>query len=218
MDITAIFFSCRRLQLLQKTIDGFLRFNTYPIEKMIIVNDSGDEFIHNVLKTMYPGFTLVLNGKNVGLMKSIDIGYGYVKTDYLFHCEDDWMVTKSGFMEQSLEIMNNEPLIEEVWLADYNNYPLDEEIKDINGVKYRLAKEGHENWYGFTTACGLKRKSDYVKVGPYSWIERGETIWHHERNIGLKYHELGYRTAALMDEYAINIGIGKSEYITGHEN
>lgn len=217
MEITAIFFSCRRLDILKRTVLSFWLHNSYPIKEYIIVNDSGDPDIHEYLKRSYP-CTLILHPENVGLMKSIDLGYHQIKTEYFFHCEDDWMVTKGGFIEQSLDIMLNRPDVEEVWLTQYNNYPKEDEILTANNTKYQLLKEYQDGWHGFTTACGLKRKSDYLKVGPYFKIERGETIWHFERNIGQKYHELGYRSAILMDEYAINIGIGKSEYITGYEN
>jgi hypothetical protein len=217
--ITAIFFSCRRLDLLKQTIDSFIRSDSYPLKDMIIVNDSGDSDIHHELRLSYPFCTLVLHPENVGLMKSIDLGYKHIKTEYFYHCEDDWCCNgKDGFLEQSLDIMLNNSNIEEVWLADYNNYPKDYEVLYTpNSTPFQLLKENQNGWHGFTTACGLKRKSDYLKVGFYSEIERGETIWHHERNIGLKYHNLGYRSAILLDEYVYNIGIGKSEYKLGYE-
>lgn len=229
--ITVIFFSCRRLNLLQRTVNAFITHNTYPIYEFIIVNDSTDSFIHERLRQLYPDFTLVLNKENVGLFKSIDLGYAHVKTEYLFHCEDDWMVTKDGFLPKSLWIMQNNPMVEEVWLKDYNNHPMDDCIYDVYGLKYKLASqnvnkgfEGYdEGWHGFATACSLKRLSDYRKVAPYSDIEyRGSwkkpTIWHREYAIGLEYYKLGYRTAVLIDdEYATNIGIGQSEYKTGNE-
>lgn len=216
--VTAIFFSCRRLDILRYTVNSFIKSNTYPIHELIIVNDSGNEQLHERLREEYPYYTLVLHPENVGLMKSIDLGYQHIETDYFFHCEDDWsFIGKGGFIEESLAIMQNRPDIEEVWLDDYNDYPIDPELYEINGVKYKLLNEGFEGWYGFTTACGLKRMSDYNKVGPYYEIDRGLTIWHHERNIGNKYHELGYRSAILMDKYVINIGVGNSEYKTGFE-
>lgn len=230
--VTVIFFSCRRLNLLERTIGHFLQLNTYPIQELIIVNDSGDKNTHDYLKRAYGHHTLVLNEGNVGLMKSIDLGYAHIKTNYFFHSEDDWMVTRGGFIEKSLEIMLDEPDIEEVWLADYNNHPIAPEIYNIHGVKYGLVSENvnryidgyDEGWHGFTTACGLKRLSDYHKVAPYSEInykgswKKKPTIWHKEYAIGLAYHNLGYRTAVLIDTvYAENIGIGQSEYKTGDE-
>jgi hypothetical protein len=216
--VTAIWFSCRRLQLLQRSIEVFMSANTYPIEKYIIVNDSGDKFIHKILETMYPGFDLVLNSENVGLMKSIDIGYSHINTEYFFHSEDDWCCNgKGGFIEKSWEVMNKHDNIENVWLADMNNHPIENEVHNANGVAFRMVMTDKDGWHGFSTACGLKRMSAYKQVGPYSNIPRGDTIWHYERNIGQKYYDLGYRSAILLDEYIFNIGHGLSEYVSGKE-
>ena len=223
--ISVIFFSCRRLHLLEKTIKAFVSINTYPMAAHIIVNDSGDPAIHAILKQKYPDFTLILHKENMGLIKSVDIGYSHIKTNYFFHCEDDWMVTKD-FIKDSLTIMEARPDIEEVWLADYNNNPLDPDILKAGDVPYKLLIENYQKgmngyndfaWHGFTTACGLKRLSDYKKVAPYADIPWEGTIWHREQAIGERYHDLGYRSACLMDERAVNIGYGQSEYVTGNE-
>lgn len=230
--VTAIFFSCRRLNLLKRTFDAFMKINTYPIFEYIIVNDSGNVAIHEQLKREYPDVTLVLNKENVGLMKSIDLGYSHVRTNYFFHSEDDWMMTEDGAIKQSLAIMLSHPEIEEVWLQPIlNKHPTDPQIYESDGVQYRLASEDvykgfegyDEGWHGFTTACSLKRMNDYLRVAPYANIKytgswKSATIWHREYAIGLEYHKLGYRTAVLLDKnYAVNIGIGQSEYKTGNE-
>jgi hypothetical protein len=224
-DLTVIFFSCRRLDLLYKSVRAFVEINKYPYVDFIIVNDSGDQDIHRQLKETYINATFVLNHENYGLIKSIDIGYSYIKTEYFFHCEDDWCVTKPGFIESSLEIMKD-PKIEEVWLQDYNGHPLEPEILKAGDVSYKLVCDNYQKgmngyndfaWHGFTTACGLKRMSDYRKVGPYEDIPWRGTIWHREQAIGERYHDLGYRSACLLEDYAENIGYGRSEYITGHE-
>jgi hypothetical protein len=224
-DLTVIFFSCRRLDLLYRSVKAFIEINKYPYVDFIIVNDSGDKKIHDELKQVYQGATFVLNEKNIGLIASVDEGYKHIKTEYFFHCEDDWMIVRSGFIEQSLEIMKD-PKIEEVWLADYNNHPLEPEILKAGDVSYKLACDNYQKglngfndfaWHGFTTACGVKRLSDYKKVAPYSEITWQGTIWHREQAIGERYHDLGYKTACLQGEYAVNIGHGRSEYVTGME-
>lgn len=229
-EITAIFFSCRRLNLLYQTIKSFIDANTYPIYEYIIVNDSGDEKIHEQLKKTYENVTFVFNEENVGLMKSIDLGYQHIKTELFFHDEDDWAFNgKKGFIEQSMAIMDQDYKIEEVWFADYNQHPLDLTVyvtPDPLVTGFKLASENYQKglngfndfaWHGFTTACALKRISDYNKVKPYADIPWQGTIWHREQAIGEKYHELGYRTACLLEDYVTNIGYGQSEYKSGYE-
>lgn len=231
--ITVIFFSCNRLHLLKQTVSAFIKFNTYPVSEFIIVNDSANESIHKELKKLFPSFTLVLNSQNVGLFKSIDLGLSHVKTNYYFLCEDDWKIVKSGFMEKSLSIMCGRHDIEEVWLSDYSKHPLEKTVQIINGTKYVLAQDDYYyeagfiyGWHGFTTACALKRMSDYNRVGKYGdiverWLSdksHNSSIWHREHAVGYEYRKLGYRTAVLIDdEYAINIGFGQNEYKTGNE-
>jgi len=201
--VTVIFFSCRRLALLDRVIRAFVGLNTYPnVGTHIIVNDSGDPKIHDELRRKYEDFTLVLNKENIGLIKSVDIGYSYITTDYFFHLEDDWLITKEGFIERSLDIMNERADIEEVWLRDYNEHPLEPIILHANNTPYKIVTENYQKgmngyndfaWHGFTTALGLKRISDYNKVKSYADIP------------------------CLLDNYATNIGYGQSEYITGFE-
>jgi len=226
-ELTVIFFSCRRLALLHQSVKAFLQSNTYPITDFIIVNDSGDPEIWKQLENTYRGASLVLNPENVGLIKSVDIGYSHITTEYIAHFEDDWCCNgKGGFIEKAMTIMEYEPMIEEVWFADYNEHPLDEPIHVIKGVSFKYASENYQKgmngyndfaWHGFTTACALKRLSDYKRVAPYAEIPWEGTIWHREQAIGERYHQLGYRTACLLEDYVFNIGYGLSEYITGNE-
>jgi len=210
---------------LYRSVKAFIELNKYPITDFIIVNDSGDKGIHDELRRTYLNIDFVLNRTNVGLIKSIDIGYAQIKTEMFFHCEDDWCVTKGGFIEHSMAIMAD-PKIEEVWLQDYNGHPLEPEIHYAKNTAYKLVADNYQKglngfndfaWHGFTTACGLKRMSDYKKVAPYSEVPYLGTIWHREQAIGERYHDLGYRSACLLENYAENIGYGRSEYVTGNE-
>ena len=225
--LTVIFFSCRRLELLKYSLWSFVSNNTYPVSEYIIVNDSGDKEIHDEIRESYEGATFVFNKENVGLIKSIDLGYKYIKTEYFFHCEDDWVVMKPGYIEKSMKIMLRNPMIEEVWPYPMNGHPVEHIKYSAEGISYRLMKDNYQKgkngfndfgWHGFTTAIGLKRMSDYLRVAPYADIPWQGTIWHREQAIGEAYHKLGYRAATLLHGgYAGNIGNGLSEYKTGYE-
>lgn len=224
--ISVIYFSCRRIELLKRAIQSFNIYNTYPIEEFIIVNDSGDPLICEELKHMYPGYTIVCHPENVGLVKSIDLGYMHIKTEYFYHSEDDLECIRYGFIEKSLAIMENCEDIEEVWLGNWNVHPVEPEVYTAGGVQYRLLEENYQKgkngfnnfgWHGFSMAAALKRMSDYRKVAPYADVPYNGTIWHREQAIGEMYHDLGYRVAILMDQYVEGFGGGLSEYITGYE-
>lgn len=224
--MTVIFFSCRRTELLKQSVASFVKNNSYPIDEYIIVNDSADKKIHQKLREYFDGAIFVFNEKNVGLIESVDLGYRHIKTEYFFHCEDDWCVIKDGYIENSLKIMLANPMIEEVWPQVMNAHPVDSQLYHADNIEYKLIQENYEKgkngfndfaWHGFTTAIGVKRMSDYNKVGPYAAIPWQGTIWHREQAIGEAYHRLGYRAAVLLDNHAQNIGYGQSEYKSGYE-
>lgn len=224
-ELTVIFFSCQRLHLLYQSVKAFLKFNDYPFVDFIIVNDSGDKEIHKQIERTYPGATFVFHKENVGLIKSIDLGYEHIKTEWFFHCEDDWMLTKKGFIEKSFKIMSEHPEIEEIWPMEFNLHPAVAEIYKSGEIEYKLmsqlylkGKDGPFGWSGFSTAISLKRMSDYLKVAPYSEIPYEGNIWMREQAIGERYRLLGYRTAVFLEEYAVNIGYGQSEYTVNGNN
>lgn len=221
--VTVIFFSCRRVKILDKSICSFVKVNTYPIVDYIIVNDSGDPAIHKQIEDNYEGATFVFNPENVGLMKSIDLGYQHIKTEYFLHVEDDWIIKVDGFIQNALAVMRNNPEIEEVWPCVMNFHPIEPRVYTANNIRYQLVEQDYlmcedgMAWHGFTTACALKRLSDYKRVGPYTELPLQGNIWLKEKIIGDRYHQLGYRTAVLGGDYAVNIGYGVSEYLTGME-
>ena len=120
--------------------------------------------------------------------------------------------------------MLERPEIEEIWPRLYNIHDAEPEIYEAGGVKYKLVtqfhlqgQDGPYGWHGFATAIGLKRMSDYRKVGAYCEVPYEGNIWMREQAIGEKYRLLGYRTAVFLNDYAVNIGYGKSEYtVTGN--
>ena len=52
--------------------------------------------------------TIIYNETNIGQIKSIDKNiYSLVKTEFIFHCEDDWEFYSYGFIEKSINILSN---------------------------------------------------------------------------------------------------------------
>jgi len=209
--------------MLNQSIGAFIKYNTYPITDFIIVNDSGDEDIHRSIRETYTGAEFVFHEKNGGLFKSIDLAMPHIKTEYYFLCEDDWTLTAPGFIEKSMAIMKERPEIEEVWPQKFNIHDAEPAWLTAGGQRYQLitqfhlkGQDGPYGWHGFSTACSLKRVSDYWKVGPYSDIPWEGTVWMREQAIGEKYRLLGYRTAVLDGVYATSIGWGKAEYKPGN--
>ena len=195
--ITFALTSCGRFDLLKRTLDSFFKYNTYPISRYKIIEDSGTlpDFAQD-----YPQIEWIVNDNNIGQMRSIDRLYSDIDTKYIFHCEEDWEFLKSGFIEESIKYLEQDPTIIQCWLRgadDTNGHPL------TTGEEYDTLGYGYQGiWHGFSLNPGVKRTNDYDIVKPFYLIGR-------EEDIGLVYMDLGYHAISLKDKYIEHIGWGR---------
>lgn len=221
-EVTAVFTSFNRFDLLTKTIGSFNRVNKYPIKEIIIIDDSGIPEMHRKIKKAFPNYYLILNETNIGLVESIDKAYAEVTTPYIFHSEDDFLYTKSGFIENCLKVMENNEMIFRVGIRGKTHIEsLDSGVYFSGGVPFKLARfyswdvEAHGNqfWHGFGFQCGMIRKSSYDLVKPYTqYSTPDEFITIRECRIGLAYYEKKLSAVSLLDDYAIHTGGKRSTY------
>lgn len=227
-EVTLVITSCNRLDLLDKTISSFNKFNNYPIKERIIVDDSGEEEIWKKLIKKYNNdYKLILNKKNIGQIKSIDLAYSYIRTPYIFHCEDDWEFYRSGFIENSLKILNNNNKILQVWLRernDTNGHTIESDTFTFQDLQfYYMSRLYNKVWSGFAFNPGLRRLSDYNLIKPYNTIKFPNNLnfkipdyppdLYKERCISLTYDKLGYRAVIFEEGYVKHIGWGKTQWI-----
>jgi hypothetical protein len=191
---------------LERTLESFFAFNTYPIAKTIIIEDGPG----NYPKFPVPDLTYLSNGERIGQVKSIDRAYSYVKTPYLWHSEDDWSYHKQGFVEASRDILERYPSIIQVRVQahdDTNGHPIEQlpEFPFPTMVYNYL-----DQWHGFAWNPGLRRLKDYQRLGTYT--EHVISGHYTEALIGGLYRDLGYRAAILPDPggYVRHIGQGRS--------
>jgi len=167
--VTLFITSCGRPDLLLVTLHSFLKFNTYPIEEAIICEDSGYDRINDFVKAMLPfPCKLIYNKTRIGQMKSIENGVQYIKTPYVFHCEEDWEFYDYGFIEKSLEILKKDNNVTSVWLREakelFYRYSFNF-IRLENESYYRVITNGRHGYFSFNP--GL-RTIEIQKTGmPY---------------------------------------------------
>jgi hypothetical protein len=223
--VTLVITSCGRFNLLRRTIDSFFKFNTYPIEECIIVEDSGiidhTEFM-DIIFTIPVPCKFIINGNNLGQIKSIDLAYSKVTTDYIFHCEDDWEFYKSRFIEDSFDILLHDDSVINVWLRSYddtNHHPIEHIRHDYNtGHYYYMSLDYKKFWHGFSFNPGLRRTSDVMKLYPFSEltpvIEKNGKLIIGEIDLSVYYFNLGYRGAITSNYNGYVRHIGWDEHIT----
>jgi hypothetical protein len=183
-EVTLVVTSCARFDLLARTLRSF--FENSGCDQMIVAEDWNRE----------------------GQVKMIDRAYGRVKTEYIMHFEDDWEVFRVGLLFRSFRILAKNPSILQVWLRahnDTNNHP----IVQLPQYPFKTMDATWE-WKGFSWNPGLRRKSDWEKIGGYMKYWQGSSD-DTERYIGNLYAEMGYHAAILEPEgYVRHIGGDRS--------
>jgi hypothetical protein len=205
--VTFVLTSCKRFDLLEPTLTSFLKYNTYPIEEYIIIEDSPNiDKLNQVLKK-FPEvkFTALHNDPQIGQLRSIDKAYSHVKTDYIFHCEDDWLFYRPGFIEKSFSILLENEKVINVWLREQNDtnaHPLETTVhQTAEGIQYKYLQTGFQGgFHGFTFNPGLRRTKDYELIKPYS-------NWPDEIDLSNEYyHTHQFRGVILVDGSVRHLG------------
>ena len=167
-EVSVVVTSCNRPDLLEKTLDSFNDFNTYPIKKFIVIDDSGVVGCNNDLIKKYPFIKFIDNPKNIGQVRSIDKAYAMITTPYVFHMEEDWEFYKEGFIEACLDVIDLDEKIVCVWTRDPNDtpHPSIDPTYAINGRGVRRLIWGFDgHWHGFTFNPSMRKMADYPKDG-----------------------------------------------------
>jgi len=192
-EVTLVITSCGRFDLLEETLDSFFECNTYPIKKIIITEDSTEgkklERLISKYNDKNNNFKLIVNETRLGQLKSIDKAYREVDTKYIFHCEDDWKFLKKGFIEKSMELMEEDEKILVVGLRDKKDFAkdffYDEDYISKNGEKYYSVKGEI-----FTYNPALRRKKDMDLFGLHEKLENQR----YEEVLSDFYKEHGFKT------------------------
>lgn len=228
--VTLALTSCGRIDLLEKTLLSFIKYNTHPIDKYILVEDSADPTIFKGVKDLNKKlgniFHLYFNYEKIGQVRSVDKMYTSIDTEYIFHCEDDWEFYKPGFIQKSIEVLNEDPKILLPILrpkSDRLNINMSKEVLQTkNGIKYRkivpvsyLVDPKINRWVrdygGFTLNPGLRRTNDYKLLSSYTSLSDENGC---EEPIDKFYRKLGYYVVSLSENdeegYVRHIGWGKT--------
>ncbi|HEY7943763.1 MAG TPA: SEC-C domain-containing protein [Casimicrobiaceae bacterium] len=196
-DITFVLTSCGRFDLLAETISTFLACNTAPIARYVIIEDSGDERIRDVLAPFDGKFELLFNDPRRGQMQSIDLAYAGVRTPYIFHCEDDWRFYRGGFVEESLLLLEHIAGISVVLCRRkgqngvHDMFTFSAGVSRLHDVEFRQpAPDVNPIWGGYSFNPGLRRLADYRRVGSFARCG-------HESEVSRQFKQRGMGIASL---------------------
>jgi hypothetical protein len=223
-DITVVVTSCGRQDLLIRTLDSFLKYNTYPIREFVVMED-GDARTNVALEERYQAhnFKWLATGRRIGQIAAVDMAYCAIQTEYIFHCEDDWEFYAPGFIEKSLCVLNHNAEILQVWIraiSDTNNCPVMDYLFFAGDVAYRLIQPGYHSqewgvWHGFSFNPGLRRRRDYQLIESFGALDplHEKQSYEVEREVSALYLKHGFFSAILADDdgrgYVRHIGWGR---------
>lgn len=230
-DVTLVITSCNRIDLLDMTISSFIKYNTYPIKEAIIIDDSGKIGCNEkVLKKYKDKLNIIslYNNENISQIRSIDKAYSYIKTKYIFHCEEDWKFNDYSFIEKSMKIFDdnlNEKIFT-VWLRSHkctNGHPII--FDDYEKGYYKMDTNYNGKWHGMTFNPGLRKTTDMYLHHPYTFkcdfsLKNGKyDPMYPEQKVNNIYHIDGYYSVILdkPEGHVNHIGWGRSTDPRNHK-
>jgi len=197
-DTTFVLTSCARFDLLAETMLTFCERNTAPIARYLVVEDSGDASVRNVLGALPVAIEFLVNDPPLGQMASIDRAYAAVGTPYVFHCEDDWRFLRGGFIEESRALLDARDDVSVVVARRMGQNPTHDAIvatapvERVGGVDARIpALDAHPLWGGYTFNPGLRRLDDWRRLGAFASMrhESETSAWFKARGMRCAYLE-----------------------------
>jgi hypothetical protein len=198
-NLTLVLTSCGRLDLLDETVKSIPASIRTNIKK-ILIDDSGKKDVHDQIKNnpLFSDWLLLFNEENIGQPKSVDKAYSFVETDYVFHCEDDWLFDNdTTFIHKAIDILERYENIFQVTFRKDCPHPT-----QPTSDNFVIKTPGWRNeWYGFTYNPSIIKMKCVKQVLPYS----GKN----EQQIGKLYYDLGLFTAAIHG-VVHHIGYGRS--------
>lgn len=209
--VSIVITSCGRLDLLKKTVETLDEYNTHPISKVVITEDSGNENVRNSVPSHWLEHTsFIVNKENLGQLACIDKAYELIDTKYIFHCEDDWEFYRPSFIEDSMAILETQTDIVMVWLRSFyhdimprHSFHYLGEQEYVGTIGFNQIKSDSPDWRGFSFNPGLRRLEDYQKVAP---VDRFASSGSGESKLSIEYENMGMRAVILNNDAVSHIG------------
>lgn len=209
-NVTMVLTSCNRLDLLERTIQSIPKETLDKISNKILIDDSTDVQCFSSLerenKSGYLlGWDLLLNEEKLGQAASIDKAYSKVKTEYVFHCEDDWDFSDGDFIDRSLPILEKYDNVVQVTFRSDSPHPVCDDVYEEGTIsEFQVLIPGYNGWPGFTYNPNLFRFSAYNLVKPIA----GKS----EKDVGIIYKKKELFTVSLTNKSVSHIGDGRHVY------
>ena len=179
-DISLAITSCGRFDLLERTIASMRPWIDRFPHRFLVEDSAESPEIFNRLEDA--GFTILVNGSNLGQHSSIDRMYSEIKTRFVFHCEDDWEFHREPNFAGAKFILDNGigeyDKISLVCFRDFTDSPKHRQDTyreaDILGSRYRYSFRPGSRYNSFTFNPSLLKRDLVDITGRYdSFLTEG---------------------------------------------
>lgn len=223
-----ITFTCttsKRLELFKKMMLSFYYtcLDINLISEFICIDDGSSDEDFSVMNKLFPKIRFIKNRVG-GQLESIKILLKNVKTDYIFHTEDDWnFLIQDNYISKCIEIMKTDERIKQVTLRFWECMY----VKDKN-IDYRMhvyaPMDYKKDWdiikLNDCTFPGLSLNPGLIDFNVLKKCfenvknkDKNSRLW--DRVVSKKFYDLGYKRANLNKEYIEHTGQTNSRYPVG---
>ena len=172
-DITLVLTSCNRFDLLERTLQSMHPWLGEISHKVLVEDSDAEPDLFDRLRAS--GFRIIVNGRRLGQLASIDIAYAQCNTKFILHCEDDWEFSRRPNLEAACRILEEgiegEGEFSVVCFRDVTGTKRSkpELFKDrmVKGSLFRYSFEQQYKFNYFTFNPGMLRHDFYRRYGPW---------------------------------------------------
>ncbi len=157
---------------------------------------------------------LISLDKQLGHHGAIDFMYQQVTTQYVLHCEDDWLFDARLDIPRAIDLLNSDSKISQVCLRHISDFQLPFEIEqqltsvNTTASHYFRLDRTHPQWHGYTFNPHITLLETWKNLSGFSQFKKERHISRHLRKQGLftVYIEPG-SCLHIGDEHSVSNGL-----------
>ena len=176
--ISVLFITYNRLDLLQKTLDCFLKNTTYPRNRLqlIVCDDASPRFVQEEIRKM-PFDIFLCSLVNRGLGANTNQGLAAATGDFIFQLQDDWLIEQpSDYLEQgvwALRRFEHLQFIRYTVKGTYDYFPVlnyEDNRHQKKNIQFFCKRQSDVafSFLIYSDQPHLKKASFHRQIGPYA--------------------------------------------------
>lgn len=175
----------RRPELLRQTLTSLMGLCHFA--KVIAINDFRDQETNDMFMSLCPEGQLISLDKQLGHHGAVDFMYQQVTTQYVLHCEDDWLFDARLDIQRAMDLLNSDSKISQVCLRDISDFQFPTEIElQLTSMKtaasqYFRLDSTHPQWHGYTFNPHIALLETWKNLGGFSRFKKERHISRHLR-------------------------------------